>query len=221
MLNLPAVQAWESDLAGLLTLARGAEPQFSSQNYRYAQVRSDWGIRDSVGIHGWQPVMAQYLRQDRLHGLAAIDRLSGASSAGCAAAVAAQLHNDHGESPLLKTSKFKWPECMQGRCWFVLEARIIISDVSRLHEFAIPGVRCKAGPDLLRIVTYFPSDEESILWNFLEFIVSWSLNYKRDKDCLWAHQCYVVQKWMQRWHRRGRWQLWRGATNKQRGRTRC
>ncbi|EIE26968.1 hypothetical protein COCSUDRAFT_59460 [Coccomyxa subellipsoidea C-169] len=58
-------------------------------------VRSDWGIRDSVGIHGWQPVMAQYLRQDRLHGLAALDRLSGASSAGCAAAAAAQLPNDH------------------------------------------------------------------------------------------------------------------------------
>ncbi|KAK9915262.1 hypothetical protein WJX75_006841 [Coccomyxa subellipsoidea] len=58
-------------------------------------VRSDWGIRNSVGIHGWQPVMKQYLRQDRLHGLAALDKLSGgAGGSGNASAAAAQLPED-------------------------------------------------------------------------------------------------------------------------------
>ena len=30
-----------------------------------AQVRQDWGIKESVGPTGWQAVMRQYLRQDR------------------------------------------------------------------------------------------------------------------------------------------------------------
>ncbi|CAL8468960.1 g8501 [Coccomyxa elongata] len=45
-------------------------------------VRSDWGIKESVGIHGWQVVMKQYLRQDRLQGFASLDKLSGNASAG-------------------------------------------------------------------------------------------------------------------------------------------
>ena len=31
----------------------------------HAQVRQDWGIRESVGQQGWQGIMRQYLRQDR------------------------------------------------------------------------------------------------------------------------------------------------------------
>jgi hypothetical protein len=35
------------------------------QDLVMVQVRADWGIRDSVGMHGWQAIMRQYLRQDR------------------------------------------------------------------------------------------------------------------------------------------------------------
>ena len=46
------------------------------------QVRSDWGIKESVGIHGWQAVMKQYLRQDRLQGLASLEKLSSNATPG-------------------------------------------------------------------------------------------------------------------------------------------
>ncbi|BDA43044.1 probable cell division cycle-associated 7-like protein at N-terminal half [Coccomyxa sp. Obi] len=59
-------------------------------------VRSDWGIKESVGIHGWQAVMKQYLRQDRLQGLSALDKLSGDASDGRATSSLAE--DDDGEA---------------------------------------------------------------------------------------------------------------------------
>lgn len=44
------------------------------------QVRADWGIRESVGVHGWHNVMRQYLRQDRMQALEALNDLKGGSS---------------------------------------------------------------------------------------------------------------------------------------------
>ena len=52
-----------------------------------------------MGIHGWQPVMKQYLRQDRIHGLAALDKLSGGAGGGNSSAAAQQLPEDRGGWP--------------------------------------------------------------------------------------------------------------------------
>lgn len=64
------------------------------------QVRSDWGIKESVGIHGWQAVMKQYLRQDRLQGLKAFDKLSGDASAGRVTSSLAEDHGNDNQAPL-------------------------------------------------------------------------------------------------------------------------
>jgi hypothetical protein len=60
------------------------------------QVRSDWGIRDSVGVHGWQNVMKQYLRQDRMQALEALDKLNGGRIGVPAAPASAADPDEHG-----------------------------------------------------------------------------------------------------------------------------